>query len=319
MRRRVTWLAILLLLSTSCDGGPGLPEGWQPEGPIECRAELSAKSVGLMQPVKLTVWAYFELERMPSLTAPPIPEGFEGHVETRADRHGSGWIARRVFHLRPTELGMLEIPSMKVSDGTNRTTTPRFELEVTSVLGDGHDPREVEDPAAPFPPLLKLWPFLVGAAAVALLLLLVWWLRRRARRPKSLSVEVALPAHINALRALERLQQAPRQTEAEVEAFYVEVSRILRTYLEERFGLHAPMRSTEEFLVEVEQGDALSLSQRQSLRQFLQQCDLVKFARLFQNDEAHEQTLRIAENFVEQTRGDVERGTPDAAMVGGVA
>jgi hypothetical protein len=36
----------------------------------------------------------------------------------------------------------------------------------------------------------------------------------------------------------------PRGTEAEVERFYVEVSDVLRTYVEERFGLRAPERTT---------------------------------------------------------------------------
>ncbi len=116
--------------------------------------------------------------------------------------------------------------------------------------------------------------------------------------------EVPLPPHIKALRELARLREAPRRTPAEVEVFYVAVSHVLRVYLEERFGLHAPERTTEEFLAEVESGDSLLTGHRNTLRQFLEQCDLVKFANLFPAPASHEETFRIAEQLVENTRPD---------------
>ena len=119
-------------------------------------------------------------------------------------------------------------------------------------------------------------------------------------------VEVPVPAHVKALRALGQLREPA--ADEEVEPFYVAVSQILRVYLEERFGLHAPTRSTEEFLAELEAGDSLALAHRQSLGNFLQQCDLVKFARLHPDTEVHGQTLRIASTVVDETREDLAPG-----------
>jgi hypothetical protein len=113
-----------------------------------------------------------------------------------------------------------------------------------------------------------------------------------------------VPPHTKALRALARLRVLPRTTPAQVEAFYVEVSQVLRTYLEERFGLHAPERTTEEFLSELEQGSALSTDQRRALQRFLSQCDMVKFAAQIPGEEVHLETFAIAEQFVETTRAD---------------
>ncbi len=298
-------LAIVLLLVAGCRDSVALPEGWKPEGPIDCRVELSADTVGLMEPVDFTVWAYFEREGRPNPIEPPIPAGFVAEFETDMWRYDKGWIIRRVLHLRPTRLGTITIESMKVRFDGNVTSTPAIPLEVTSVLGSEHDPKAVEDPAALFPAAMPLWPFYVGAFVLLVGILLIVWLRHRSRRSVTLPSEVPLPPHVEALRALERLRQEECRTEEQVEAFYVVVSDILRAYVEARFGLHAPLRSTEEFLVEVEAGDILSLGQSQSLRLFLQQCDLVKFARMFPDVEAHDQTLRIAEDFVQQTRIDV--------------
>ncbi len=59
----------------------------------------------------------------------------------------------------------------------------------------------------------------------------------------------------------------------------IAISDALRCYLEERFDFHAPERTTEEFLHEMQATQLLNTDQKQSLAAFLQRCDLVKFAR----------------------------------------
>ncbi len=61
--------------------------------------------------------------------------------------------------------------------------------------------------------------------------------------------------------------------------FCVAVSDTIRFYLEERFNFRAPERTTEEFLYELQGTDLLLPDQKESLGEFLKQCDLVKFAR----------------------------------------
>ncbi len=82
------------------------------------------------------------------------------------------------------------------------------------------------------------------------------------------------------------------------------MSGVLRRYLEDRFGLHAPERTTEEFLRELEFGDALARGHRAELRRFLMQCDLVKFARHQPVERDHVETFELASAFVESTRSD---------------
>jgi hypothetical protein len=57
------------------------------------------------------------------------------------------------------------------------------------------------------------------------------------------------------------------------------VSDTVRFYLEERFTFHAPERTTEEFLHELQNTNLLLPDQKESLGEFLKRCDLVKFAR----------------------------------------
>ena len=63
------------------------------------------------------------------------------------------------------------------------------------------------------------------------------------------------------------------------EPFYIELSSIIRRYLEGRFGLRAPERTTEEFIREAVTSRLLSSDHQMLTSEFLEQCDLVKFAR----------------------------------------
>ena len=111
---------------------------------------------------------------------------------------------------------------------------------------------------------------LVVAAAVYL----AWRIhRKRAARPPPLPY--LAPPHERArekLRGALALLNQPR-------AFCILVSDTVRVYLEERFTFHAPERTTEEFLRELQATDRLAPDQKQSLGEFLSVCDLVKFAR----------------------------------------
>jgi len=103
-----------------------------------------------------------------------------------------------------------------------------------------------------------------------------WWWRRRRRRGLPLPpAKPPLPPHERARRRLE----AALALLDEPEPFCVEVSSILRVYLEERFQFHAPERTTEEFLVELSVSPCLTELQKQAVAGFLERCDLVKFAR----------------------------------------
>ena len=66
---------------------------------------------------------------------------------------------------------------------------------------------------------------------------------------------------------------------SEPKPFSIAVSGAIRVYLEERFQFHAPDRTTEEFLYELQESNLLTPEQKQSLADFLESCDLIKFAK----------------------------------------
>lgn len=299
-------LLVLPLLLAGC-GGPAPPWTEPPRVAIDLVATASADTVPLLGEFEVRL-DLFRRADLPVDFAPQVPEGFTGKVALGAETaFGPGIHRRAVLTLRPVRgPGRLEVPPFRAAaeDGTVDATTEAIPLEVTSRLQEGHG-GALEAPGPLFPPR-RAWLAAIAVVAGILLLaaLMVFWIHRRRRRPARPPVTVALLPHVKALRELARLRASRPRTAAEIDAFYVAVSQVLRVYLEERFGLRAPERTTEEFLLEVETGGPLSAAQCLELRRFLQQCDLVKFARHVPAEEVHLQTLAAAELLIEATRGD---------------
>lgn len=120
--------------------------------------------------------------------------------------------------------------------------------------------------------LAWLW-WTLGTLAVVITALLLWrWWRKRAAQVPVIPV---VPAHV---RAKQKLQEALALI-AQPKPFVIAVSDAARCYLEERFNFRAPERTTEEFLHELRRTDRLTRDQKESLGEFLTNCDLVKFAK----------------------------------------
>src|ERR1051325_2882959 len=143
-------------------------------------------------------------------------------------------------------------------------------------------------------PNVWLWIALaVGVlVAVALATFVLWLVLRRTTR---IAPPPPMPAHLRARRKLEDALASI----GEPKIFCTLVSDTIRVYLEERFNFHAPDRTTEEFLHELRSTDLLLPDQKESLGEFLQRCDLVKFARYEPREpelrELHAAALRLVD------------------------
>jgi hypothetical protein len=136
---------------------------------------------------------------------------------------------------------------------------------------------------------------IAGAVLLGLGLYGLWRWRRRRRTP------ILLPHEI-ALRALDEARVLMQPASAR--EFCIVVSDIIRRYIEQRFEVTATRRTTEEFLHDL-LGSAKALARHQALlREFLYQCDFVKFAALSLTQGNMETLRQSARAFVLQTAKD---------------
>jgi hypothetical protein len=116
-------------------------------------------------------------------------------------------------------------------------------------------------------------------------------------------------------RAKERLRGATELL-SDPYAFCSLVSDVTRVYLEERFNLHAPDRTTEEFLDELRNSSRLNDEHKALFENFLMKCDLVKFAREEPTEPELRGLLDAALRLIDETREvvvTVENQAMDAA------
>jgi len=206
--------------------------------------------------------------------------------------------------LEPGLAGQYVIPTLTVTVGSRGGGQPEImrtdevQVKVESLLPSGEKNIDISDIAPPLAPphqwLLIILAFVLG---IALLGSAVWFLARQRGKTAAASI----PCHERALSDLAELLAADLPAKGEVKQFYAQVSDILRRYIEERFGLRAPERTTEEFLAELGTSDALIGKHQNLLGRFLSHCDQVKFAGYLPTTSEIEKTSGLCREFILET------------------
>ena len=208
----------------------------------------------------------------------------------------------RVYGLEPLNEGEATIDSFKIlikeNEKTREIETPEIALTIKpgEELGEGLAEDELELMAirSPWQKGWILWSA-GGVAVLAIASLLIW---RRRRREKMVAEIRKSPLEV-ALSALEQLEKDDLVAKGELKEYYGRVSSILREYVEGRYGLQAPERTTEEFMEDLRRDSGtLSKDQKSLLEKFLMHCDLVKFAKFEPSADEVRATFESCKDFV---------------------
>lgn len=187
--------------------------------------------------------------------------------------------------------------------GSDTGTAPSAALPPLD-LGD-EDIRDIRGPITIAPPWWAVHgPWIAGAlAALAATALMVRTLRRR-RVPDARAI---------ALAELERAREGIR--EGAHDRFSDAVSDAVRRYIEARFELEAPTRTTDELLRDLAADDASPLrAHRERLSELLAFCDLARFGGFSLARGEMESMHAIALHFVEVTWAAREAPRDPAAL-----
>jgi len=141
--------------------------------------------------------------------------------------------------------------------------------------------------------LLPPW-VIFCAALVALVLvgLIGWWVRRRWLRPK--------PQPSPRERTLDLLNRVSREIETlSPYQFSIRVSDILRRFVTDQYQLPVTRQTSVEFLAALTKASPFSEDEKSLLEDFLNRCDLIKFARYDATTEDSRLLLGEATRFVE--------------------
>lgn len=277
-----------------------ITSGWAEEA-IKLEATIDKDRAALGEPIKLNVTAGHEepvqweprsvADRLGSFDVKQVsgPETIR-REGGGAQEHG-GLLTRWTFHLASFELGKAEIPEIQIryttagSPDARTISTPVFKVEIVPTVSDPNArPADIRS-GFTIPADLRRWLLWIGAATVILLAGIFGWraLRRRLRKevppePPDAPAPPPRPAYERYLEALEALLRKGLIEAGRYKEFHVEISEIVKRYLGEIYAFDAVDRTTWEVMADMSER-ATPDAVRAETGAFLQNCDLVKFAK----------------------------------------
>jgi hypothetical protein len=228
--------------------------------------------------------------------------------ESATSKSDPGW-NMETFELELTiyKTGEFEIPPISLgvvgNDGKRGTVSSSpVKVKVESVLGSGDNALRDLKPQAEIPPDYR--PFLLFLAVVGAFLVLVFQLihyfRKRQRISPSLPVDTRTPEEV-AREALHRLMARQLIEQGLFKDFYLEISEIIKRYLGMRLRIISLERTTKEILDDLK-SIGLSEIHYRTTRAFLEDCDLVKFAKYHPSHNEVEEVVQTAFGIVNTTK-----------------
>jgi hypothetical protein len=284
-------------------------------GPLSVHVRLDKDKINISETVLLeleaTIKPGYEVEM------PKVEQVYENFGIVDWDNPGdrldenNNVVSSYQYRLEPFVSGDFSIPAFtfefrdvnSVEEKKYELITEPIEIEVASLLGEQRENLTIADieDVVEMPETVSLWwVWVVGAIAV---IGVGSWLYLRRKGYTEL-VRIFKPAHEIAYERLKALVADDLIKAGKIKEFYERISDILRHYIEHRFELRAPERTTEEFLTELAVTDVLAESDKELLGEFLKHCDLVKFAKHEPGTEQIQKTFDSVKDFIEKTKSE---------------
>lgn len=276
--------------------------------PVAILTEISTNRIYVGEPISVR----FRIQHPESASVQLSPQTYNEEILVRDQKRfthplGKGRTETRItLELTSLQLGEHALTNYVVTctldDGgkIEKAVPPQF-FRVESALSETNQevrpPRDLADWPSRLPRWIWVLPLIAALAAFA-----GWAIGRFLSKPRTiLQMQPPEPPHEMALRALRALKAKGWIEQGNVDPFYVELSAIVRHYIENRFGIRAPELTTEEFIHEAARSPELSSAQQELVKGFLEQADLVKFARFRPEREEMNVAFAAAERLVLET------------------
>lgn len=142
------------------------------------------------------------------------------------------------------------------------------------------------------------------AVGVILITFLCWYIYKKRRELKAAvpsQVGPATPAHEIAYERLKKLAESDLLLNGLIKEYYIEISEIIRQYIEGRYKIVA-MELTTADLINRMRDDGILAENIIMFEEFLSKCDLVKFAKYVPTTSENDYIMKLAVEIVDKTK-----------------
>lgn len=157
--------------------------------------------------------------------------------------------------------------------------------------------------------LKEVMPYILAVILIAAIVFFIFYYIKWKKKNVPLFAKPekpAEPAHIIALRELDRIKTQKLWQQEKIKQYYSEVSDTIRIYIQNRFNIQAMEQTSGETIgIFKQQKDLVEASSLDQLQHILSLADLVKFAKYTPLPDDNNLTLMNAYFFVNQTKIEV--------------
>lgn len=173
-------------------------------------------------------------------------------------------------------------------------------------------PVDIKKPYAAPVTLKEALPYVFGVILIAAIIFFIFYYLRRKKNNQPLFSKPEKPkepAHIIALRELDRMKEEKIWQQDRIKEYYSQLTDILRVYIEDRFAINAMEQTSDETISAFKsQRGLINDKTLEQLGQTLKLADLVKFAKYQPLPDDNNFSLINAYFFVDQTK--IEEAKP---------
>lgn len=185
---------------------------------------------------------------------------------------------------------------------SNGVTLNVYSMAIDTTRG----PTDIKYPYDAPVTLKEVIPYILGAILILAILFFIFYAIKRKKNNKPLFVipkKPKEPAHIIALRELDRIKNEKIWQQGKTKQYYSEVTETLRKYIEDRFEIQAMEQTSDETIESFRaQKGLLKDKTFGNLSQILKLADLVKFAKYQTSPDDNNMTLVNAYFFINDTK-----------------
>ncbi len=258
---------------------------------------------------------------------PQIPDTFSTHIEV-VNRSKIDTLALKDKDMEQLtqrllitsfDSGMHQIPPFyfKLKDGTvlDSAATRALAFQVHGMKIDTtKGPVDIKMIYGAPVTIKEIMPYILGIILIAAIVFFIFYYIKWKKKKGPIFVKPekpAEPAHIIALRELDRIKTQKLWQQEKIKQYYSEVSDTIRAYIQNRFDIQAMEQTSAETIATFKQNKNMVEERTlDQLQHILSLADLVKFAKYTPLPDDNNLTLMNAYFFVNQTKKEVVK-TPE--------
>ncbi len=289
---------------------------------IKATASIDSTNILLGDQVKL----FLEIDHPKNIRIdfPKVPDTIAGNIEVLERLNTDTFEMEnenfqkqiRAYLITSFDSGSYRIPpfwfKVDLNERFDSIPTNGVTLNVHTIpIDTTRGPTDIKMPYDAPVTLKEVTPYILGIILIAAILFFIFYAIKRKKNNQPLFVlpkKPKEPAHVIALRELDRIKKEKLWQQGKTKQFYSEVTETLRKYIEDRFEIPAMEQTSDETIESFRNNrDLLKDKTFGNLRQILKLADLVKFAKYRPLPDDDNMTLVNSYFFVNDTKEEVKK------------